>query len=68
MAQILGVSRSGVSLAAGALQMKELIRYASGRITLLNPDGLEVCSCECYRILNRTIGPLLPPEERLAPD
>jgi CRP-like cAMP-binding protein len=68
MAQILGVSRSGVSLAAGALQMKGLIRYARGRITLLNLEGLEVCSCECYRILNRTIGPLLPPEERLAPD
>jgi CRP-like cAMP-binding protein len=68
MAQILGVSRSDVSLAAGALRMKGLIHYTRGRIALLNPERLEVCSCECYRILNRTIGPLLPPEERLAPD
>ncbi|HEY8461841.1 MAG TPA: Crp/Fnr family transcriptional regulator [Blastocatellia bacterium] len=68
MAQILGVSRSGVSLAAGVLQMKGLIRYARGRISLLNPQGLEISACECYRVLSRTINPLLQPEDRLAPD
>jgi CRP-like cAMP-binding protein len=68
MAQILGVSRSGVSLAAGELRIEGLIRYARGRIALLNPEGLEISACECYRILSRTINPLLWPEERLAPD
>ena len=68
MAQILGISRSGVSLAAGALRMKGLIRYAHVRITLLYTEGLEISSCECYRILSQTINPLLSPEERLAPD
>jgi CRP-like cAMP-binding protein len=68
MAQILGVLRSGASLAAGEVRIEGLIRYARGRITLLNPEGLEVSACECYRILSRTINPLLSPEERLAPD
>ncbi|MCI0392179.1 MAG: Crp/Fnr family transcriptional regulator [Acidobacteria bacterium] len=68
MARILGVSRSGVSSAAGLLQMKGLIRYARGRITLLNPEGLEVFSCECYRILSRTIKSLLLPDNWSATD
>jgi CRP-like cAMP-binding protein len=68
MAQILGVSRSGVSSAAGLLQMKGLICYTRGRITLLNPKGLEVFSCECYRILSRTMNFLLPPDSRPAAD
>ena len=68
MAQILGASRSGVSLAAGLLQMKGLIRYARGRITLLNLKGLEGISCECYRILSRTVNSLLPPDNPPATD
>jgi hypothetical protein len=57
-----------VNLAAGVLQMKGLIGYASGRITFLNPEGLEVSSCECYRILSRTINLLFRPEDRSASD
>jgi len=68
IAHILGVSRSGVSSAAGLLQMKGLIRYARGRITLLNPEGLEVFSCECYRILSRTIESMLQPDNRSPTD
>jgi len=68
MAQILGASRSGVSLAAGLLQMNGLIRYARGRITLINPKGLELFSYECYRIISRMISSLLPPDNRSAID
>jgi Mn-dependent DtxR family transcriptional regulator len=63
MAQILGVSRSGVNSAVGQLQTKELIHYARGRITLLDLEGLQVLSCECYRILSRTMMPLLPSDK-----
>lgn len=47
----LGVSRSGISTAAGVLQKNGLIRYARGRITVLNRQGLEAAACECYQII-----------------
>ncbi len=46
----LGVRRETVSLAASALQSKELIKYTRGRITLLDRKGLEGFACECYQL------------------
>jgi CRP-like cAMP-binding protein len=59
--QALGVSRSRVSLAAGALQRKGLIHYLRGHINILNRRGLEDAACECYRTISRAIGCFLPP-------
>jgi CRP-like cAMP-binding protein len=68
MGQMLGISRSRVSQAAGALQKKGLIHYARAHINIHNRKELENAACECYRSISRTIGRFLPPENRLAAD
>jgi hypothetical protein len=51
MADMLGVTRSSVTVVAGHLQERGLIRYTRGKIVLLDLVGLEAVSCECYRVV-----------------
>ncbi|HEY1680412.1 MAG TPA: Crp/Fnr family transcriptional regulator [Candidatus Tumulicola sp.] len=53
LSQMLGVQRTGVNVAAGALQEAGFISYARGHITIRNRRGLESAACECYERIDQ---------------
>jgi CRP-like cAMP-binding protein len=64
IANMLGVRREGVTEAAGKLQELGIIRYARGKITVLDRPHLERRSCECYAVVKRETDRLLSPNSR----
>jgi CRP-like cAMP-binding protein len=56
IAHMLGVRRAGVTVTLALLQRAEIVRYARGRMTILDRDRLEATSCECYRLSRASRG------------
>ncbi|MGO9700103.1 MAG: Crp/Fnr family transcriptional regulator [Xanthobacteraceae bacterium] len=59
LAMMLGVQRTGVTAAAGALQRAGLIRYSRGNVTIADRPGLIRRSCECYGVSKKEFDRLL---------
>jgi CRP-like cAMP-binding protein len=51
LGQMLGSRRATVTLSMGVLQAAGLIRYHRGRVTIIDRQGLEEVSCECYGVI-----------------
>jgi CRP-like cAMP-binding protein len=59
LAQMLGVHRPTVSVAASMLQKAGFIRYVRGVIEITDRKGLEKASCGCYRAISKEYDRLL---------
>jgi CRP-like cAMP-binding protein len=64
LAQMLGVHRPSVTIAASTLQKAGLISYKRGQISITNPPALRDASCECYAIIEAQFDGLFGPSWR----
>jgi CRP-like cAMP-binding protein len=60
LAEMLGVQRPTITNAVHELERDGLIESGRGQVTILDREGLEVASCECYRLVRERVSYHLP--------
>lgn len=66
LAYMLGVRRVGITTAAKALEVRGVIHYERGKITILDEQALEAASCQCYGLGNAVYQEILAPRRGVA--
>ena len=61
LSHMLGVRRATVNVATGMLKKAGFIQYVRGKLTVIDRNGLESASCDCYRDIVRVYDSVLPP-------
>jgi CRP-like cAMP-binding protein len=64
LADMLGVRRPSVSIAMSILSKAGYMRYRRGKVEILDRDGLEDATCECYAVLSHQFQKHLPADTR----
>jgi Mn-dependent DtxR family transcriptional regulator len=59
LSMMLCVNRPSVSVAVRALQRAGILQIGRGRIAVLDREGLEAASCECYEMAKQKTNLLL---------
>jgi CRP-like cAMP-binding protein len=63
LSHILGANRKSVTLAAQSMQDAGLISYHRGTMQVLDRQGMEQASCECYAIVKERFDAFLTPPQ-----
>jgi CRP-like cAMP-binding protein len=69
LSHMLGVRRSGVTVAVGILENEGLITHSRGNVVVTDADGLRGVSCECIKVLTDEFGEFVsvaPAVEKIA--
>ena len=59
LAEMLGVQRATITNAVHEFERAGLIERGRRQITILDREGLEAASCECYRLIRKRVSSYL---------